>query len=90
MEWKRDAGQGREVQSNGIALHRGAMEGPRIVQQCDGRAVKSEAAQRQSGETLSKGNAQRCKAMQWNGSERYRIAAEWRSTAMLDVATEMQ
>nr|DAJ74857.1 MAG TPA: hypothetical protein [Caudoviricetes sp.] len=30
------------------------------------------------------------KAMQWNGSEQYRIAAEWRSTAMLDVATEMQ
>jgi hypothetical protein len=46
--------------------------------------------QRQSGEQHSKGNAQMRKAMQWNGSERYRIAAEWRSTAMLDVATEMQ
>jgi len=35
-------------------------------------------------------DARQCNAMQWNGSEQYRIAAEWRSTAMLDVATEMQ
>jgi hypothetical protein len=46
--------------------------------------------QRQSGEQHSKGNAQMRKAMQWNGSERYRIAAELRSPAMLGVATEMQ
>nr|DAQ50193.1 MAG TPA: hypothetical protein [Caudoviricetes sp.] len=32
----------------GMAERSNGMAGPRIVQQCDGRAVKSEAAQRQS------------------------------------------
>ena len=60
MEWK-----GRESFSKATARPCNAKIG-------HGNAKRCLEQQRQSGETLSKGNAQRSKAMQWNSEVPYR------------------